>query len=219
MIITLPAFSIRHRMPAHPLMRAHTTKHGSRMGHMQAQNEFVWSAWRRSPLHCELQRTSLRCKYVQQFPHHLQTPITAPIHLGEGLTCAESATSAAAPTCTGCCLSRPPFSHRWRHPRSLHQQFSQQQPVSPSRPREPKRAVPPQVAPAVPLRSRPHGARGGIGRGEGTPPRQGAQPMPSPCPLDGKCQLQRHFVTDSNRPQPLLATSSNRLSNRLWGRL
>ena len=32
---------------------------------------------------------------------------------------------------------------------------------------------------------------------------QGAQPMPSHCPPDGKCQLQMAFVTDSCRPQPL----------------
>ena len=32
---------------------------------------------------------------------------------------------------------------------------------------------------------------------------QGAQPTPSHCPRDAKCQLQWHFVTDGNCPQPL----------------
>ena len=34
-------------------------------------------------------------------------------------------------------------------------------------------------------------------------PLQAAQPMPSHCPPDGKCQREWHFVTDSNRPQPV----------------
>ena len=45
---------------------------------------------------------------------------------------------------------------------------------------------------------------GCIGRGAGAPPPplQGAQPMPSPCPPDGKCQFQWHLyptVTAPNR--------------------
>ena len=48
-------------------------------------------------------------------------------------------------------------------------------------------------------------------------PLQDAQPTPSHCPPDAKCQ----FSGICNRQQPpptASATSSNRLSNRLWGR-
>ena len=52
------------------------------------------------------------------------------------------------------------------------------------------------------------GVRGGLEGGGGpvgrSPlPLQGAQPMPSHRPPDGKCQLSMAPVTDSNRPQPL----------------
>ena len=65
------------------------------------------------------------------------------------------------------------------------------------------------------------GGQGCIGRGGEVPipPLQGAQPMPSHCLPDGKCQLQWRFVTDSIRPPTALATFSNRLSNRFWNRL
>ena len=47
-------------------------------------------------------------------------------------------------------------------------------------------------------------ARDALERGEVPPaPLQGTQPTPSHGLPDGKRPLQRHFVTDSNRPQPL----------------
>ena len=48
---------------------------------------------------------------------------------------------------------------------------------------------------------------GCIGRGEG--PIQGAQPMPSHCLSDAKCQPQRHLSPTVTAPK--------RFGNRLWG--
>ena len=50
-------------------------------------------------------------------------------------------------------------------------------------------------------------------------PFQGPQPMSHRCLPNGKVPGSMAFVTDSNRPPTALATSSNRLSNRFWGRL
>ena len=56
-------------------------------------------------------------------------------------------------------------------------------------------------------------------RGGGTPPPpplQGAQPMPSHCLPDAKCQLQRHLQPTVTAPIAF-ATASNRLPDRFWG--
>ena len=53
--------------------------------------------------------------------------------------------------------------------------------------------------------------------GEGTP-FKGAQPMPSHYLPDGKCQPIFNGICNRQSPPPL-ATYSNRLSNRFWGRL
>ena len=58
-------------------------------------------------------------------------------------------------------------------------------------------------------------SRDALERGVSPPPLQGAQPMPSHCPPDGKCQLQMAFVTDSNRPQPLWQPTSTACSRLL----
>ena len=50
------------------------------------------------------------------------------------------------------------------------------------------------------------------------PPPQGAQPMPSHCPLTPSASF--HGIHNRQQPPPTAsATSSNRLSNRFWGRL
>ena len=59
--------------------------------------------------------------------------------------------------------------------------------------------------------------QGCIGRGE-APPFKGAQPMPSHCLPDGKCQPSFNGICNRQQPPPTaLATSSNRLPNRFWG--
>ena len=69
----------------------------------------------------------------------------------------------------------------------------------------------------VPNPTQPNpGVRDALEGGGGyPPPLQGAQPMPSHCPPDAKCQPQWH----SQPTVTALATSSNRLPNRCWGRL
>ena len=61
--------------------------------------------------------------------------------------------------------------------------------------------------------------RDALERGGGTPPPlQGAQPMPSHCPLEPSARP--NGICNRKYPPPTAsATPSNRLPNRLWGRL